>query len=387
VDSLESRLVLSVGGGSTAAGFVGQYFNNTTLSGTPTFTRNDVRIEFNWGGTATPGGSTDPVYSTIGTTNFSVLWTGKVIPNFSETYTFLTTTVGGVQLFIKPDGSSNWTTLVNDWTDHAAATTDSGQFAMTSGQTYDIEMEYYTGDTQPEATLNWSSPSTPQEVIDPLSVAGINVIPYGLPFQSFADEFRLGRDQWATGNGGSLVAMDSNGWPLADAMNVVWEGQVGSQMEGTYILQFQGLANVNAWPTGTFYIEGQPVGSTVPSGAGYNQSTNTTTVSLRITSPASILELSFANSQRTATSPLDTGVTNVHLMRPSSIGATSSYPVGTLIDNAWLQALEPYTVLRDATSVNGNEEANWSDRTLPGYHTAIRNGISMAWEDLVMLSN
>ena len=46
------------------------------------------------------------------------------------------------------------------------------------------------------------------------------------------------------GNGGTLVPMDANGWPLADGMNVVWEGKGGYEMEGTYLLQFQGKSTV-----------------------------------------------------------------------------------------------------------------------------------------------
>ena len=45
--------------------------------------RDDVRIDFNWGTTEAPGGSNDPGYRDIGTTNYSVLWTGQVIPNLA----------------------------------------------------------------------------------------------------------------------------------------------------------------------------------------------------------------------------------------------------------------------------------------------------------------
>ena len=48
--------------------------------------------------------------------------------------------------------------------------------------------------------------------------------------------------------------MDANGWPLADGMNVVWEGKGGPEMEGTYLLQFQGKSTVGAWPAGTWQV-------------------------------------------------------------------------------------------------------------------------------------
>ena len=191
--SLESRVVLSVGGGSTAAGFTGQYFNNLNLSGTPQFSRNDVRINFNWGGTSTPGGSSSPGYSSIGTNNFSVRWTGQVVPSFSEVYTLSTMTAGGVRLSIKPAGSSSWNQLINDWTDHEAVVTDSGQFTLVAGKTYDLQMDYFAASGKPEAILNWSSTSTPLEVVDPLGVSGFNFLPYLMPSPSFADAIRQGR--------------------------------------------------------------------------------------------------------------------------------------------------------------------------------------------------
>ena len=45
-EELEPRTLLSVGGGFTNGGLLGQYFNNPTLAGTPAFTRTDVRIDY-----------------------------------------------------------------------------------------------------------------------------------------------------------------------------------------------------------------------------------------------------------------------------------------------------------------------------------------------------
>src|SRR5262249_6230952 len=67
LEHLEPRETPSAGGGFTNGGLVGQYYNNTTLSGTPSFTRDDVRLDFTW--TAPPGGSIAQGYRDIGTTN------------------------------------------------------------------------------------------------------------------------------------------------------------------------------------------------------------------------------------------------------------------------------------------------------------------------------
>ena len=166
--------MLSVGGGFSGAGILGEYFNNTTFSGTPAFTRTDVRIDFNWGATDAPGGSTSPGFSSIGTTNYSVLWTGQVIPKYSQTYTFTATANGDVQLYIQAAGSSTWTTLVNQTTPQQNASNYSGTYTVTAGASYNIKMMYVETTGSATAILQWSSPSTAQEIIEPVVQAGIN---------------------------------------------------------------------------------------------------------------------------------------------------------------------------------------------------------------------
>ena len=48
LQTLESRDVPAVGGGFPAGGLLGEYFDNRDLAGTPAFTRQDVRIDFDW---------------------------------------------------------------------------------------------------------------------------------------------------------------------------------------------------------------------------------------------------------------------------------------------------------------------------------------------------
>ena len=50
----------AVGGGWLQGGALGQYYTNTTFSGTPAFTRRDVRVDFTWGSTGKAGGSRSP---------------------------------------------------------------------------------------------------------------------------------------------------------------------------------------------------------------------------------------------------------------------------------------------------------------------------------------
>ena len=107
------------GGGFTNGGIKGDYFNNTTLTGSPSFTRTDNRIDFDWGNNA-PGGSNSNEYKSVGADHYSVRWTGVVIPKFSKEYTFMTTSDAGVRLVIKDVADSTWTTLINNWNTHVS---------------------------------------------------------------------------------------------------------------------------------------------------------------------------------------------------------------------------------------------------------------------------
>lgn len=369
-------------GGFTAGGIHGYYYNSTDLSGPVAFDRQDVRIDFDWGTVLTPGGSNSPGFNTIGHNNFSVQWIGQVVAGYSQTYTFetLIDSGDGAQLLVRPAGSSTWTTLINDWT--GGATTATGTFAMTDGATYDIEMNYYHTTGAAEASLHWSSASTPDQVIQPLGTTGINAATYGGSI--YADAMKSGRNFWE-----GEAPQDANGWPLEDATNIPWEGVDPSSVAGTYLLTFNGEANVTADVGGlaVFTVNGTQYDNTLPKGVGYDAASNTTTATMTLTaSNAGILSLEFTSSQRTASSATDTGVTNVQLMRPTSPGASTYYPPGTLFTTSGKDAMSAFTTERWLTTTEDTAEVNWSDRVLPSYFKA-NLADNDVWEDLVMFAN
>ncbi|GAA3690496.1 hypothetical protein GCM10022224_064910 [Nonomuraea antimicrobica] len=124
------------------------YFDNADLTA-PKVTRVDPTVNFDWG-----PNSPDPAVSPD---TFSVRWTGKVIADRAETYTFITTSDDGVRLWV--DGRL----IVDAWTDHSKRE-DSGQIALTAGA-HDIKMEFYDGGYDAIAQLHWSSPTTVRQVI------------------------------------------------------------------------------------------------------------------------------------------------------------------------------------------------------------------------------
>jgi hypothetical protein len=382
---LEGRNLPTVGGGYTGGGILGEYFANPDLAGDPSFTRRDVRIDFNFDGQA-PGGSTSPDFEAVGAQNFSVRWTGDVIPRFSQTYTFEATGNDGVRLYIRPAGTSSWTLLVDDWNAPTNGEDDATYF-MTKGRTYDVRLEYREVDGPGVARLAWSSPSTPEEVIEPGTDLGVNAITYDNYL--FADAAKTGRPNWGDPVdffGGPAVATDALDWPLADAGHLFWSNADPTKTGGTYLLQFQGQAQVSGMMgQGEFWVNGVDEGQTLPLGAGYNPASNTTTAEV-VVPGTDLFGLNFVDTQRDPSSPIDSGITNVQLMRPTAANGSTPYQPGELFDADVKQALTRFTTLRFLTA-NFNNEQNWSDRELPGAMQAAFGDQHAVWEDEVMLAN
>jgi hypothetical protein len=385
LDSLESREVPAVGGGYTAGGIQGEYFDNPNLTGTPAFVRRDVRIDFDWGFQA-PGGSTSPSYARVGPDSFSVRWTGQVIPRFTETYTLKTTSDDGVRLWIRPTGTSDWALMIDHWNIHGAAD-DSANYPMVAGQSYDIRIEYFDAAGAAVARLKWSSPSTPEEVIDPAMNLGVNAVGYD-PFM-YADAAKTGRAEWGNVNdyfGQPNAPTDASGYPLSDAGHIFWEGMDPAKTGGVYQLRFQGQAEVSSWMgRATFQANGIAYGSTLPVGAGFDPNTNTTTAQM-IVAGTDLLGLNFRHTQRWNGSPENTGISGVQLLRPIAPGSGVDYAPGELFDGNMKNALSRYTTLRYLTA-NFNDEREWSDRKLPTAMKGTWDDRHAVWENEVMLAN
>jgi glucose/arabinose dehydrogenase len=136
-------------GSAATQGLSATYFDNSNLTGT-SFRRIDSKIDFVWGAASPAPG--------IGPETFSVRWTGQVMPQYSQTYTFYTVSNDGVRLWV------NGVRLVNNWTNHGT-TENTGTIALTGGRKYDILMEFYEDTGNATARLLWSSPSTPKAVV------------------------------------------------------------------------------------------------------------------------------------------------------------------------------------------------------------------------------
>ena len=134
---------------ATGTGLQAAYYDNIDFTAL-TLSRVDPTVNFAWG-----LGSPDP---SIGADQFSVRWSGQVQPRYSQTITFYTATDDGARLWV------NGVLLIDKWVDQGG-TEWSGSIALTAGQNYNIQYDYYENGGGAGATLSWSSPSQVKEII------------------------------------------------------------------------------------------------------------------------------------------------------------------------------------------------------------------------------
>lgn len=73
-------------------------------------------------------------------------------------YTFTTTSDDGIRLWV---GGKK---LVDNWTLHGP-TQNSGSIALVAGKAYDLEIDYFQNLYSAVASLAWSSPSVPKQIV------------------------------------------------------------------------------------------------------------------------------------------------------------------------------------------------------------------------------
>lgn len=133
-------------------GLTGVYYNNTNLASPSVLTRTDANINFNWGvGSPATGINSD---------NFSVRWTGKILPPVTGNYTFCSTAEDGVRLSI------NGIQVIDQWRGQFRANRYcSPAVALTQNVPTSIQMDYFQGISNASAVLTWSYPNQAEVVI------------------------------------------------------------------------------------------------------------------------------------------------------------------------------------------------------------------------------
>lgn len=131
----------------TAAGDTTRDFAKATLKTskvTPT-------VNYDW-----TSGTPDPL---VPADNFQIRWTGKVVPRYSETYTFFTQADDGVRLWV------NGVQVINNWATQTGTVETSGTIALTAGTPVTVTLEYFEGTGNAAAKLLWQSASVYKQII------------------------------------------------------------------------------------------------------------------------------------------------------------------------------------------------------------------------------
>src|SRR5439155_9080648 len=123
-------------------GLFAEYFDNIDFTAS-SVSRLDSQIYFDLSFGGWPPAPVAP-------TTFSTRWSGTVVPFYSDTYTFYTTSDDGVRLYV------NGQLIINHFNDHTAIE-DAGTIDLKAGQPYSIRMEYFQDVAAATAFLSWYS--------------------------------------------------------------------------------------------------------------------------------------------------------------------------------------------------------------------------------------
>ncbi|MEM9275567.1 MAG: lectin-like protein [Cyanobacteria bacterium P01_F01_bin.143] len=237
------RGIIEIGGANprpngSGNGLRGEYFDDIDFTNTKVI-RTDDTVDFNWG-----TGSPDPA---IAPDTFSVRWTGEIEARFSENYNFQTTTDDGVRLWINDQ-------LVIDQFIDQAPTSHQGTIALTAGQRYDIELEYYENGGGAVAQLAWSSASQPFEIV-PESQLYSEIIPGSITLTQetvFSGLNQPTAIDWSPGGDLTFIAEKGGVIKVADDGQVSNFIDISAQVNG---VRDRGLLDIAVHPN---FFDGSP---------------------------------------------------------------------------------------------------------------------------------
>jgi len=134
-------------------GLLGEYFANPDFRGEPLFTRVDPKIDFECESGASPDARLQP-------TDYSIRWTGKLVPPTTQRYTLAITSDDGSRLFL--DGKA-----VADNRGTHGMEQRTGAVTLEGGREYDLRIEFNQGGGGAGMRFGWRDPrdTTPDPTI------------------------------------------------------------------------------------------------------------------------------------------------------------------------------------------------------------------------------
>jgi hypothetical protein len=148
IEALEPRRLMAAAA-VPGTGLRATYFDNVDFTGA-SVTRLEKKVYADYG--------VSPPAPNIAPTNYSVRWTGKIKPSYSETYTFHTMADDGVRLWV------NHRLVIDDWHTHKPLER-SGTVTLEASKRVDIQLEYFNKRGAGSVQLWWASKSQPRSVV------------------------------------------------------------------------------------------------------------------------------------------------------------------------------------------------------------------------------
>ncbi|HKN76461.1 MAG TPA: glycoside hydrolase family 3 C-terminal domain-containing protein [Candidatus Acidoferrum sp.] len=167
-------------------GLKADYFSNMTLEGSPMMSRVDAAVDFSWG---------DAGVSPQLANKYSVRWTGVLVPPESGDYLLGFTGEDGFRVSL--DG----TPLVEDWTLHRPANTETKKLQLEKGRAYSLKIEYFQNIRISEARLIWSLPGGEEaQALDAARNADLVIAVMGLSPRIEGEEMKVSADGFSSGD-------------------------------------------------------------------------------------------------------------------------------------------------------------------------------------------
>jgi len=245
----------------TAGGLRAEYFRGRELEGAPVLTRIDPRVDFRWDRFSPTSDLVArgelPPDRALANDDFSVRWTGQIVPPVSGRYELTVTADDGFRLDL--DGKR----VIDEWTTTPRARARSASFDLEAGRRYDVRLEYFESVRDAEIRLGWKLPGDKvpeEEALDAARAADVVVFVGGLTGDVEGEEMKVSYPGFSGGDRTDL-ALPSTQDKLLRALQATGKPIVLVLMTGSAIAVEWAQRNVPAIVVG--WYPGQQGGNAV----------------------------------------------------------------------------------------------------------------------------
>jgi beta-glucosidase len=151
----------------------GEYFANRDLNGSVAATRNDSTIDFRW--------NNEPPALGAPAKNFSVRWSGELVPPATGDYRLGVNADNGFRLYIDDK------TIVDDWNSTGERTLTT-PLHLEAGHAYKLRLEYFHTDWENAVQLVWEPPTLLSDAVAAAKQADVVIAAVGLMAQMECEE-------------------------------------------------------------------------------------------------------------------------------------------------------------------------------------------------------